>query len=679
MKSSSRIIGILQARTNSRRLPAKVLKPILGVPMILRQIERLRRSSELAGLIVATTNDPSDDELVKILSAERIEVFRGDDTDVLDRMYHAAQAARATDVVRLTADCPLTDPEIIDQLVHFYRSGRFDYASNVIEPSYPDGLDAEIVSFSALHRCWHEADSLADREHVTVYIRAHPELFSIGSLKRARDLSALRWTVDEQADYDLVQTIYEALYPRDPSFNTEAIVDFLETHPDVTRMSAGILRNEGLKRTQYFERYQKSTEYLEKAEGVIPLGSQTFSKSKTQFPVGVSPLCIERGRGATVWDIDGNEFLDLGGSLGAINLGYCDETVDAIVRAQLEKGTIFPLPSSIEMAVAQQLVAMIPCAEMVRFGKNGSDATTGAIRLARAYTERDEILTIGYHGWHDWYIGSTTKDRGIPKRTSEMTHRLPYNDLEAIARLFDERGARIAALIMEPMNREYPNEGYLHGVQALCRHYGAVLIFDEMITGFRYAKGGAQELFGVTPDLATFGKGIANGYPLSALVGRREIMRLLEDIFFSFTFGGDTLSLAAASAVLKKVSEEPVIETIHEVGTALLCGVRELITAHNLNNVVSVVGHPAWSILEFKDHDAASQWELKTLFLQEIFYRGILTIGSHFPTYTLSHADARRVLSSYDDVFGLIRRALEEGNVRRQLVVRPLQPLFKVR
>jgi glutamate-1-semialdehyde 2,1-aminomutase len=200
-----------------------------------------------------------------------------------------------------------------------------------------------------------------------------------------------------------------------------------------------------------------------------------------------------------------------------------------------------------------------------------------------------------------------------------------------------------------------------------------------MITGFRYARGGAQELFGVTPDLATFGKGLANGYPISALVGRRDLMALLEDLFFSFTFGGETLSLAAASAVLKKIKDEPVIETIHERGAALMEGLQRLTSSHHLDAVVSVVGHPSWTLLEFKDHTNASQWEIKTLFLQEMFYRGVITIGSHFPTYALSHDNVQRILSVYDEVFALLHRSLLAGSVGRELVVESLQPLFKVR
>src|SRR5574341_817412 len=293
------------------------------------------------------------------------------------------------------------------------------------------------------------------------------------------------------------------------------------------------------------DRYHNSEEMLDRALKAVPLGSQTFSKSKTQYPYGVSPYFITRGQGSHVWDVDNNEYVDFINALAAVTLGYNDPDVNAAVRAQLDEGVIFSLPHPLEHQVAEKIVEIVPCAEMVRFGKNGSDATSGAIRLARAYTNRDHVAACGYHGWQDWYIGATTRSRGVPQSTRDLTHIFNYNDIESLHKIFKEHPDQVAAVIMEPMNTTEPKDGFLEKVRELSRQHGAVFIFDETITGFRYANGGAQEYFGVTPDLATFGKGLANGYPVSALAGKAEIMRLMEEIFYSFTFGGETLSLAA--------------------------------------------------------------------------------------------------------------------------------------
>lgn len=427
------------------------------------------------------------------------------------------------------------------------------------------------------------------------------------------------------------------------------------------------------------QRYKRSEDMLCRAEHVIPLGTQTFSKSKTQFPFGVSPFFIERGSGSRVWDVDGNEYIDFANSLAAITLGYCDPDVDAAVVKQLSRGVIFSLPHPLEISVAEQIVEMVPCAEMVRFGKNGSDATAGAIRLARAFTSRDHVLVCGYHGWQDWYIGSTARNRGVPRSTQELTHAFPYNDISALQRLLEQYPGAIAAVILEPMNLREPDSNFLSMVREVTHDHGALLILDETVTGFRYSNGGAQDYFGVVPDLATFGKGLANGYPLSAIAGKREIMKLMEEIFFSFTFGGETLSLAAANATLLKLRNEPVLQTIAQRGEVLKSGVAKLIVDLRLGEVVTITGHPSWTFLSFHDTPTATQWQLKTLFLQEVFQRGILTLGTHNLSYAHSPEDIARLLDVYREVFTLIKRAVERGDINAQLRCAPLEPLFRLR
>lgn len=427
------------------------------------------------------------------------------------------------------------------------------------------------------------------------------------------------------------------------------------------------------------ERYRRSLDQLARAEAVIPLGSQTFSKSRTALPIGASPLFIERGAGSHVWDVDGNEYIDFMSGLLAISLGYNDPDVNAAVQAQLEHGVIFSLPHPIETEVAERVVELVPCAELVRFGKNGSDATAGAVRVARAYTGRDRVAVCGYHGWQDWYIGSTTRDLGVPAATKALTHPFRYNDVGSLDALLDAYPGEFAAVILEPMNTTWPDDGFLPGVAAATRRHGALLVFDETITGFRHAMGGGQELFGVTPDLATFGKGVANGFPLAIVTGRREVMRLMEDVFFSFTFGGETLSLASAKAVIDKMRREPVLGTIHRRGQTVLDGVTERVAAHGVDGFCSVSGHPAWSFFTIGDAPPYSAFELKTLYLQEMFARGILIIGSHNMSYAHSDADVAALLAAYDEVLPILRAAVDQGDLLDRLHCEPLKPLFKVR
>jgi len=425
--------------------------------------------------------------------------------------------------------------------------------------------------------------------------------------------------------------------------------------------------------------FEESGRLLARAEQVIPLGSQTFSKSRTQYPLGVSPLFLERGDGARVWDVDGNCYVDFVSSLLSVTLGYRDPDVDEAVRRQLDSGVILSLPHRLEMEVAERIVALVPCAEMVRFVKNGSDATSGAIRIARAFTGRDHVAVCGYHGWQDWYIGSTARHRGVPDATRALTHNFQFNDLASLERLCQAMPDQFAAIILEPMNLSWPEPGFLEGVRELATRHGAVLVFDETITGFRFAMGGAQELFGVIPDLATFGKGLANGYPISAVAGRRDIMLMMEEVFFSFTFGGEMLSLAAARAVLDKLQREPVLETIGARGERLKQKLAALIQGHQLSHLFAVQGHPSWSFLTMTDAPGATMYEMKTLLMQELHERGFLSVGSHNLNYAHSDADIDGLIGAYDEVLPMIGAAAGAGDIGRLLRCEPLVPLFRVR
>jgi len=380
-----------------------------------------------------------------------------------------------------------------------------------------------------------------------------------------------------------------------------------------------------------------------------------------------------------LWDVDGNEYVDFINALAAVSLGYDDPDVTAAVTAQLSKGILYSLSHELEALVAEQIVAMVPSAEMVRFGKNGSDATAGAIRVARAFTGRDLVLVGGYHGWQDWYIGATTRNKGVPAATSALTRRFPVNNAEALEAVLSENRDKVAAIILEPAGAELPSVEYLRRVRELATAHGAVLVFDEMITGFRFANGGAQEFFDVTPDLTTLGKGLANGYPLSAVCGRRDIMMEMEEVFFSFTMGGETLSLAAALATLRKLAREPVIATMRSRGGRIMQGLRDLVAKYGASDFIRVSGDPTWSFVLLADGSTATSFELKTLLLQELFARGILSLGTHNMSYAHTEGDVDRLLAAYDEILPMLKDAANNGALRQLLHCDPLVPLFKVR
>ncbi|MCB1509497.1 MAG: aminotransferase class III-fold pyridoxal phosphate-dependent enzyme [Hyphomicrobiaceae bacterium] len=426
-------------------------------------------------------------------------------------------------------------------------------------------------------------------------------------------------------------------------------------------------------------RFTSSEAMLERALKSVPLGSQTFSKSFTQYPKGSAPFFIERAKGARAWDVDGNEYLDFVNGLASVTIGHCDPEVTAAVSRQLEDGTIFSLAHPLEVEVAELIIDMVPCAEMVRFGKNGSDATSGAVRAARAFTGRDRVALCGYHGWQDWYIGTTARNKGVPEAVRSLSHAFAYNDLASLEAVLKAHEGEFAAVVLEPMNITWPAEGFLEGVVRLAHEHGALAVFDETVTGFRFANGGAQELFGVTPDMACFGKGLANGYPLSAVAGRRDVMKEFEEIFFSFTMGGETLSLAAAKATLTKMRNDGVVAQVAARGKRLMKGVEDLIAKHDCAHFLGSAGHPSWSFLVIKDAGDTSLWDIKTLWMQEILARGILSVGTHNITFAHTDADIDRLLAVYDEVFPLLRDAIAERRISQLLRCEPLRPLFRVR
>jgi glutamate-1-semialdehyde aminotransferase len=392
----------------------------------------------------------------------------------------------------------------------------------------------------------------------------------------------------------------------------------------------------------------------------------------------VSPHYLSRGKGCRVWDVDGNEYIDYIGALGPITLGYGFPAVDDAIRAQLESGALLSLPHPLEIEVAELLVKHVPCAEMVRYTKTGSEANSAAVRIARAYTGRDVIVQSGYHGWHDWYaITKDHRNRGIPAVLYDYIVSFPYNNISALERVLDEQRGRVAAITIEPSIVGPPASGFLEACRELAHAHGALLVFDEVVTGFRLALGGAQERFGVIPDLAVFGKAMANGMPLSAVMGRRDVMQSCDDIFYSSTFGGEMLSLAACKAVIETYVNEPVVQHLEAVGGALMKGSGALIEKRGLSDAIGLAGFDCRSMFLFKTGDGGTDLFLKSLFHQEVVKRGILCNGYHNMTYAHQPSDVERTCAVYDEVFALLSDAVNAGDVANRLEGPPMQDVFR--
>ena len=368
----------------------------------------------------------------------------------------------------------------------------------------------------------------------------------------------------------------------------------------------------------------------------IPLASQTYSKSFKVHFKEISPLFIKKGKGCHVWDEDNRKYIDLICALLPVIIGYNNKKINDAIIKQLKKGISFSLPTRLETELSKLLCKLIPSAEMVRFGKNGSDVTAAAIRLSRAYTKKDKIIFCGYHGWHDWYIGKTAMSIGVPKKVKSLTKSFKYNDINSLEKILKREPNNFAAVIMEPVYNEEPNKNFLQKVKKITRKYGCLLVFDEIVTGFRVHMKGAQHYYGVTPDISCFGKAMANGMPISAIVGKKKIMKYFDKIFFSTTFGGETLSLAAAIETIKYLNKNNVINKIKKLSKNFTKEINKMITDLELNKIFKIEGvwwRPAFGVCE-----GANKQYLQIL--RKNLIKNKLLIGNSF-NFCYAHTNIR--------------------------------------
>ena len=408
-----------------------------------------------------------------------------------------------------------------------------------------------------------------------------------------------------------------------------------------------------------------------------PVAAQTYSKSYRYFSDTQIPLFIERGQGSKLIDVDHNELTDFVCGLGSITLGYNVKQVNNVIKDQLDKGIVFSTQSTLELKYAKLLSQHIPGCEMVRFLKNGSDATSAAVRLARAFTGKDIILMSGYHGMDDWCVGSTMNHNGVPNAVRELTKTFEYNNFDDITNKVKQYAHNLAAIILEPIQANGPKEGYLAHLRKIAFEHKIMLIFDEVVSGFRYAIGGASELYGIVPDLAAFGKGIANGMPLSVVCGKKDILELIsKDVFISSTFGGEALSLASAITVLEYYKENQVIAHFWSIGSLMQEGLRKLIQKHELESSVKLYGLPPRNGIIFQDTDNYDSLELQTLFVSLMIEKGYLTLGVNNFMHNHSSQDVQGFLDAADSVFEMIGNGIKGEPIVDTQVSGKINPIF---
>jgi glutamate-1-semialdehyde 2,1-aminomutase len=651
--------AIVQARMGSTRFPGKVMQPILGTPLIELLLERLRAAKELSQIILATSDDPANAALAAHVEKLGFTVYRGSEQDVLDRYYEAAKLSDAQILVRITGDCPLVDPALVDSVITAFRSAGVDYACNTEPQTYPDGLDIEVFSTTALRTAWQEARRQREREHVTPYMRESGRFRTL-KLPYRENLSAARWTVDEPEDFEVIKAVFEHFQPR-RDFGWQEVLQLLRSRPELFAANRHLTRNEG-------SAMSTGQKLWKRAKRVIPGGNMLLSKRAEMFLPEQWPTYFSRTQGCKVWDLDGNEYLDMSiMGIGTNTLGYSHPEVDAAVRAVVDAGNMSTLNCAEEVYLAERLIELHPWAQMARFARSGGEADAIAVRIARAASGKEKVAICGYHGWHDWYLAANLGDdrnlaghllpglapNGVPESLRGSVLPFNYNKLAELEALVDAHD--IGVVIMEVARNQGPAAGFLHKVRELATRHGIVLIFDECTSGFRQTYGGLHKAYGVEPDMAMFGKALGNGYAITAAIGRREVMEAAQTSFISSTFWTERIGPAAALKTLEVMQRTRSWERITRIGEGIFADWQRLAKKHGLP--ITTSGLPALASFSIESPQALAY---KTLITQEMLAKGYLAGTSVYVCTEHTPEVVEAYFAALDPIFGLIREC-EEG------------------
>ena len=665
-----KIVALVQARMGSTRLPNKVMKPIGGIPMIELLLSRLSMAKELDQIIVATSVDVRNQPLVEHVQKLGYACEQGSENDVLERFVQAARKHKADVVVRITGDCPLVDPELVNDVVRRFKAAGVDYFSNINPPTYPDGLDIEVCSFNVLEQASQEAGKPFDREHVTPYLR-EPGRFKTASMQHIEDLSALRWTVDEPADFTVIEKVFQYLHPR-TDFSWLEVLNLQQQQPDIFNINQHLIRNEGAA-------MGTGQKLWKRAKQIIPGGNMLLSKRAEMFLPEQWPAYFSKAKGCKVWDLDGNEYVDMSiMGIGTNILGYGNQEVDDAVLKTIDAGNMSTFNCPEEVYLAEKLIEIHPWAHMVRLARSGGEANAIAIRIARAASGKDNVAICGYHGWHDWYLSANLGDdkslaghllpglepKGVPQSLRGTVFPFNYNNYDELLALVNEHN--IGVIKMEVVRNMGPVDNFLHKVRKLATESNIVLIFDECTSGFRETFGGLHKKYGVEPDMAMFGKALGNGYGITATIGKREVMEAAQTTFISSTFWTERIGPTAALKTLEVMERIKSWDTITQTGLNIRQGWQKLADKQGLK--IDHWGLPSLTGFTFQGPNALAY---KTLITQEMLAKGYLAGNSVYVCTEHTPEVVAGFFAVLEPIFRLIKEC-EEGRDVMSLLKGPV-------
>ena len=649
-----KIIAIIQARMGSTRLENKVMKPINAKPMIELLLMRLTKSKLIQKIVVATSKDKKNLPLIKHVESLGFSCEQGSEDDVLDRYIQVAESNQAEVVVRITGDCPLVDPILVDKCIEKFIQLDVDYCSNINPPTFPDGFDVEVIKLSALKKSYENITSKFDKEHVTTYIVSSGS-FSKFNFANDKDVSDLRLTVDNPEDFEVMKNVFEHFSP-DVYFDLKNVLMLKEKKPDLFLANSEIKRNQG----HIMNTGQKLWTRAKKA---IPGGSMLLSKRPEMFLPDYWPVYFKKTEGCRVWDLDNNEFIDMSiMGIGTNSLGYSNPEVDEAVMRCVKDGNMSTFNCPEEVYLAERLIELHPWAGKVRFARSGGEANAIAIRIARAASGRDKVAICGYHGWHDWYLAANLNNdksldghllpglepKGVPRNLKETTFPFTYNNFDELETLVNKHD--IGIIKMEVVRSAEPKDNFLQKVSKLASDKGIVLIFDECTSGFRETFGGIHKKFEVTPDIAMFGKAMGNGYAITSILGKSEIMEAAQSTFISSTFWTERIGPTAALKTLEVMEREESWKKITNTGLKIRDRWQKLADRHELK--ISHWGIPALAGFTIKSNNSLAY---KTLITQEMLSKGYLAADKVYVCTKHTPEILEGYFEALNDIFKLIK------------------------
>ena len=671
MELKKEVLAIIQARYNSIRFPGKVLKKINNKTILEILIRRLSRSKYISRIIVACSKNNDDKKIVNICDKLGIDHFSGSEKDVLDRFYNAAKKYKASNIVRITADCPFIDPEIVDEVINNFFIKKVDYASNINPGTFPDGLDVEVFKFSALKEAFKKSKKPLEREHVTPFIRINSK-FKKFNLVNFTDYSSIRLTLDEKEDFIVIEKIIKN-FNKNLYFNLSDILALYNKNNKIFLANSHIASNEGYN-------LNAGQKMWKRAKNVIPGGTMLFSKNPDLFLPKFWPAYFEKTKGCNLWDLEGRKYLDFSMmGVGTNILGYSRNEVDDAVRKVIDKGNMSTLNSREEILLAEKLIQMHPWAGKARFARTGGEAAAIAVRIARAATGKDKVAICGYHGWHDWYLSANLSDsqnlnyhlmrnlpiEGVQKNLKNSTFVFEYNNFDQLKKIVSQNN--IGTVIMEVSRNEPPKKNFLENVRKLTKNKNIVLIFDECTSGFRETFGGLHLKYKINPDIATFGKALGNGYAINSVIGTDSVMNYANTTFISSTFWTERIGSVAGLKTLDIMEKIKSWDIISSLGRKVKANWVSLAKKNNIK--LKIQGLSALPRFDFENKN---NLYYKTFISQEFLKKKILASNSIY----LCTEHNMKIFDNYfdilDSIFFKINRSIEDNIHPQELLNGPV-------